>query len=310
MDRAPKDGGDPMIHNFTEKAVVILSWIMTISLCLSVSIFFGYLFTQGIQSLGTELIFGQTDPLMVILGRARVFEGIFPAMIGTLCLVGSAVSIAVPVGICSGIFLSEYAGSGMKRIFEILFDILSGIPSIVIGLFGFSLAVYLHNHFSSRIGPCLLISALSLAILVLPYIVRSTQRSLSELPENTRMTALALGANKLQNITYVLIPNALSGIISGIILAVGRCAEDTAVILLTGVVATAGIPSSLFSQYEALPFYIFYISNQYSDQAELSKGYGACLILLGICAVLFMLAFGIKNHLSYRTLYRARRLDR
>ena len=141
----------------------------------------------------------------------------------------------------------------MKKLFGSLFDILAGIPSIVIGLFGFSLSIFLHKHFSDRFGPCLLISALSLAVLVIPYIVRSTQMSLEELSSDIRKTALALGATRLQNIAYVLIPNALSGISSGVFLAIGRCAEDTAVILLTGVVATAGVPSSLLSQYEALP---------------------------------------------------------
>ncbi len=294
-----------MIHNLAEKVVLFFSWVTTLVLGLSVSIFLGYLLWKGFPSLGPKLIFGQADPLMAVLGRVRVFDGIFPAIAGTICLVGLSAGLALPVGVCSGIYLAEYAGPGMKKLLGILFDILAGIPSIVIGLFGFSLAVFLHRHFSSRVGPCLLISAVSLAVLVLPYIVRSTQRSLEELPAGIRKTALALGASKLQNIAYVLIPNALSGISSGVILAIGRCAEDTAVILLTGVVATAGIPSSLLSQYEALPFYIYYISNQYSSRAELSQGYGACLILLVICAVLFMLAYGMTKHLSYRTLYRA-----
>jgi phosphate transport system permease protein len=292
------------MHGFAEKAVVVLSWVMTFVLCLFVSIFLGYLLIKGLPSLGTELVFGQADPLKALTGRARVFDGIFPAIVGTLCLVVSSTVLAVPVGVCSGIYLAEYAGSSTKKLFGFCFDILAGIPSIVIGLFGFSLAVFLHNHFFNHFGPCLIISALSLAVLVLPYIVRSTQTSLKELPANTRKTALALGANKLQNIAYVLIPNALSGISSGIILAVGRCAEDTAVILLTGVVATAGIPSSLLSQYEALPFYIYYISNQYTNPAELSNGYGACLILLGVCAVLFMVAYYVKKSLAYRALYR------
>jgi phosphate transport system permease protein len=292
-------------HRFAEKVIVIFSWAMTFALSLVVLFFLGYLSVKGLPSLGTELIFGQTDPLAAVLGRVRVFDGIFPAIMGTLFLVALSAALALPVGVCAGIYLAEYAKPAMKNLLGLLFDILAGIPSIVIGLFGFSLAVFLHHRFSDRVGPCLLISAASLAVLVLPYIARSTQNSLEELPAGIRTTALALGANRLQNITYVLIPNALSGISSGIILAIGRCAEDTAVILLTGVVATAGIPSSLFSQYEALPFYIYYTSNQYSSQAELSNGYGACLILLGVCAVLFMLAYGMKKQLSYRTLYRA-----
>ena len=287
-----------------EKLVVFLSWAMTLVLCLCLSIFLTYLSIKGLQRFGAELIFGKAEPLKVLLGQARVFDGIFPAMVGTFFLVVLSASLALPVGVCSGIYLAEYANAKMKKLFGSLFDILAGIPSIVIGLFGFSLSIFLHNHFSDRFGPCLLISALSLALLVIPYIVRSTQTSLEELPSDIRRTALALGATRLQNIAYVLIPNALAGISSGVFLAIGRCAEDTAVILLTGVVATAGVPSSLLSQYEALPFYIYYISSQYSNPAELSNGYGACLVLLGICSVLFMFAYGMKKHLSYRALYR------
>lgn len=293
-----------MIQALVEKTTAILSWTMTAILFVSLSIFMSYLLLKGLPSLETELIFGQADPIQVLLGRARVFEGIFPAMIGTLCLVLFSTTLALPVGVCAGIYIAEYAKPGIKIWWGTIFDILAGIPSIVIGLFGFSLAVFLHHHFSGRIGPCLLISAGSLAVLVLPYIVRSTQTSLEELPRDVRRTALALGATKLQNIKRVLVPNALSGICSGLFLAIGRCAEDTAVILLTGVVATAGVPSSLLSQYEALPFFIYYTSNQYSNPAELSKGYGACLVLLGICAFLFLIAFFLKRQLFYQTLHR------
>lgn len=294
-----------MNHGIAEKLVVLISWTMTLVLGLCVSSFLIYLLIKGLPSLGSGLIFGEADPLSAILGRVRVFDGIFPAMVGTVCLVALSALLALPVGVGAGIYLAEYAKPGLKKLLGGLFDILAGIPSIVIGLFGFSLAVFLHNHFSDRFAPSLFISALSLAVLVLPYIVRSTQTSLEQLPVDIRKTALALGATRLQNIVYVLVPNALSGITSGMLLAIGRCAEDTAVILLTGVVATAGVPSSLLSQYEALPFYIFYISSQYSNPAELADGYGASLVLLAICAALFMLAYGMKKHLSYRTLYRA-----
>ena len=285
-----------------EKLVVFFSWTMTFVLCLCLSIFLTYLLIKGLPSLGAELIFGKTAPFKALLGQVRVFDCIFPAIVGTFFLVLLSASLALPVGVCSGIYLAEYANPGMKKLFGGLFDILAGIPSIVIGLFGFSLSIFLHNHFSTRLGPCLFISALSLAVLVIPYIVRSTQMSLEELPLGIRRTALSLGATRWQNIAYVLIPNALSGISSGLFLAIGRCAEDTAVILLTGVVATAGVPSSLLSQYEALPFYIYYISSQYSNPAELTNGYGACLVLLGICSVLFMFAYGMKKHVSYRTM--------
>lgn len=289
---------------YLEKAVEYLSWAMALLLCFSLSVFLSYLLIKGVPRLGIALVFGDADPLRVLIGQERVFDGIFPAMIGTLCLVVLSTLLALPLGICSGIYLSEYATPGMKKAVGGLFDVLAGIPSIVVGLYGFSVALFLHHHFSDRLGPCLLISALSLGILVLPYIVRSTQTSLEELPAHIRYTATALGATRLQNIVYVLLPNALSGISSGVILAIGRCAEDTAVILLTGVVATAGVPSSLLAQYEALPFYIYYISSQYTNPAELSNGYGACLVLLGICSALFMVAHTMKKRLFHWVLYK------
>ena len=172
------------------------------------------------------------------------------------------------------------------------------------GLFGFSIAVFLHHRFSDRIYPCLIISALSLAFLVLPYLIRTTQVALEEIPADLRLTAPALGATRWQNIRHVLLPRSLSGILSGVILSIGRCAEDTAVIMLTGVVATAGIPRSLFSGYEALPFYIYTVSAQYADQQELMTGYGAAIILLMVCAALFAAAFMVKHLLSRRFLVR------
>lgn len=293
-----------MIRSALEKTVMVAAWLMTGLLALSVMTFVGYLLFKGLPTIGTKLVFGEAEPLAALVGRVRVFDGIFPAILGTLSLVLLSTVLAVPMGVCSGVYLAEFARPGTKKVFGFFFDILAGIPSIVIGLFGFSLAIFLHKYFFSQFGPCLLVSALALAVLVLPYIVRSTQVSLEGLPPGTRTTALVLGAGKLQNIFYVLMPGALTGITSGIVLALGRCAEDTAVILLTGVVATAGTPSGLLAQYEALPFYIYYVSNQYADQAELASGYGACLVLLGICAGLFLLAHGIKRGLAYRAFYR------
>jgi phosphate transport system permease protein len=145
---------------------------------------------------------------------------------------------------------------------------------------------------------------LSLSFLVLPYIIRTTQISLESLPLQVRVTAPCLGATKLENIFYVLLPSSMSGIISGIVLAIGRCAEDTAVIMLTGAVATAGIPKSVFSSFEALPFYIYYMASEYSGPSQLMKGYGAALILLIICAGLFAFSYWIKNRLFTKTGYR------
>ena len=284
-----------MKRKLIDGVISFYSWLCVLAIAGAMTAILGYLVANGFHTLGKELIFGEANPIAAILLRQPVFDGLFPAIVGTLTLILLSVLLAIPLGILAGIYLAEFSRGPVKQFFNLLFDIQAGIPSILIGLFGFSVAVFLHRVFEGSIYPCLLISACSLAFLVLPYIIRTTQVSLETLPDSIRLTAPALGATKLQNILYVLLPRSMNGIVSGIVLSIGRCAEDTAVIMLTGVVATAGIPKSLFGSYEALPFYIYYISSQYSDQQELQKGFGAALILLALCGMLLALALLIKK---------------
>ena len=288
-----------------EKIIPAFAWISGAVLLAAIGAVLGYLFYHGLPAVNIRLIFGAADPVAALQLRQQVFNGLFPAMVGTVSLIILAVGWAVPVGVAAGIYLAEYARGRTKDVLNLLFDILAGLPSIVIGLFGFSLAVFLNRNFPGRLHPCLLLSSLALAFLVLPYLIRTTQTALESLPAQSRMTALALGASRLQNILHVLLPQTLPAMMSGVILAIGRCAEDTAVIMLTGVVASTGVPRSLLSHYEALPFYIYYISSQYSDQQELATGYGAAILLLFICLLLFFAAFLIKKGLTYQALNRA-----
>ncbi|MCK4503510.1 MAG: phosphate ABC transporter permease PstA, partial [Desulfuromonadales bacterium] len=273
-----------------EIALPLFSRICAAILLLGIGSVLGFLLLNGYSSLGRQLFFGTTPPLEALLLKRQVFDGLFPAIVGTFALIILSVCWAIPIGIAAGIYLAEYAHGKSRHILEFLFDVLAGLPSIVVGLFGFVITVLLNRALPGQIYPCLLISSITLAFLVLPYIIRTTQTALVGLPRPLRQTALALGASKLQNTTRVLLPQALPGIISGIILAIGRCAEDTAVIMLTGVVAAVGVPSSLLSNYEALPFYIYYTASQYADQKELATAYGAAIILLSICMLLFSLA--------------------
>lgn len=291
-------------ERMTDKLLSLFSWGSAVLLTGGLATIIGFLVFKGYRALNLELIFGHTRVMDALLLKRQVFGGLFPAMAGTVFLILLALGFALPMGLASGIFLSEYAPPRLKAFLGLVFDILAGIPSIVVGLFGFSITVFLHHYFSSRIYPCLLIASLSLAFLVLPYIIRTTQVSLESLPLQLRLTAPSLGASQIQNIFHVLLPASLSDIMAGIVLAIGRCAEDTAVIMLTGVVATAGVPGSVFSSFEALPFYIYYTASEYADQAELVKGYGAALILLILCSGLFALAHWIKNRLAFTAGFR------
>ncbi|MDY0223732.1 MAG: ABC transporter permease subunit [Desulfobacterium sp.] len=291
------------MNRWGERAVHSLSFMACTIIFGSLAALLSYLVFKGYTALNLSLIFGSTPVVDTLLLKREVFDGIFPAMVGTLALVVLAITAAVPVGLLAGIYMAEYSNPFTKKVFGFLFDLLSAIPSIVVGLFGFSVILFLHSHVSETLVPSLLVSALSLAFLVLPYIVRTTQIALETVPQSVRLTGIALGATPLQNIIHCLIPHSFTAILGGIILAVGRCAEDTAVIMLTGAVASAGVPNSLFKGFEALPFYIYYISSQYTSEAELAKGFGACIILIVICATLFSVAALIQKKAQHVLLY-------
>ncbi|CAG35959.1 phosphate ABC transporter permease PstA [Desulfotalea psychrophila] len=281
-----------------EQASILFSWAAFALLLAALLTIIGYLFHQGGAFLNSRTLFGEVGAVDALLFHRQVFDGLFPALMGTFALVLLAVLLAIPIGIAAGIYMAEYARGKTKIFFSLLFDILAGLPSIVIGLAGFSITILLHKMFPGRIGPCLLLSAASLAFLILPYLIRTCQAALESVPQTLRQTAPALGASKIQNILQVLLPSKLPDILGGIILAIGRAAEDTAVIMLTGAVASAGMIRSLFEQFEALPFYIYYISSQYSNRDELHRGFGAALLLLALCALLFLGAWVIERMLS------------
>lgn len=291
------------MNKWGEQAVYVLSVLSCTLLFGSLAVLISYLVFKGYSTLNLSLVFGSTPMVDALLLKRQVFEGIFPAMAGTLALIVLAIGAAVPVGLLAGIYMAEYSNAFTRNVFGFLFDLLSAIPSIVVGLFGFSVILFLHHHVSQTLVPSLVVSALSLAFLVLPYIVRTTQIALETVPQTVRLTGIALGATRLQNIIHCLIPQSLSTLLGGIILAVGRCAEDTAVIMLTGAVASAGVPNSLFKGFEALPFFIYYTSSQYTSEAELARGFGACIVLLIICATLFILAAMIQKKARHIILY-------
>lgn len=281
------------------KAFILLFYAAGMAVPIAGSGIIVFLVSKGWNSLDLGLIFGNVPVMDAILLKKRVFSGLFPAIIGSLGLVLVSVSISLPVGMGAAVYFSEYASRRVKKAAGISVDILASAPSIVIGLAGFSAAIVIHRHISERISPCLLISAVSLSVLTLPYIIKSTQLAIESVPDNLRLAGLSLGASKFDNLINVVLPDSLPGIMSGIVLAISRCAEDTAVIMLTGAVASAGIPDSLLKPFEAIPFYIFYTSSEYTTPKELEAAYGAAIILMIVSISLF-----IFSHLVRRSLKR------
>jgi phosphate transport system permease protein len=265
----------------------------------------GFLAFRGGRTLEMSLLFGDTSASEAVLGRQPVFDGIWPAIVGTLQLIVVASAIAVPLGIASGIYLAEYASSRWRHCLSVGVDLLAGIPSIVMGLFGFAVILFVQQAFSLRPNTCLLLAATCLALLVLPYLIRTTQTSLEGVPSQIRLAGPALGLTKGQNVCRVLLPAASRGILSGIVLAVGRIAEDTAVIMLTGAVFFSGFaPHRLLDNFEALPYTIFYLHDRYEDAAQLDRAFGAALVLLTLTSILFGSAYWLQRTLQYRWKHR------
>ena len=271
-----------------------------VGLALSITGLLGFLLHRGWGALGTALLFGEADPWQALTLRVPVMDGLWPACLGTLCLLGLACLLSVPVGIAAGVCLSEYAGGRVKAGLAFCVELLASIPSVVMGLFGFTLILFLRRTVLPTANTCLLLSAGCLALLVLPYLVSATHKSLESLPESLRLIGPSLGLGRGQTIRHILLPAAARSILAGVILAVGRAAEDTAVILLTGVVANAGAPAGLCSKFEALPFTIYYLAAQYQTPQELDRGFGAAIVLLALTASLFMGAHLLHASLERR----------
>lgn len=214
--------------------------------------------------------------------------GVFPAVVGTLSLIFLTGITVLPIGVGTSIYLAEYAKKGIAvRVIRTAVNILQGTPSIVHGLFGFAVFVRLF-------GPSLLSASLTLAILTLPIVIRSSEEALNAVPKDIREASLALGGTKWQTIKKVVLPPALPGIITGTVLGLGRAAGETAPILFTGaVVMGAGVPSSIFSEFQALPYHLLtligYMGAWDVEQNAWSTAFLLLIIVLGINVVAIIL---------------------
>lgn len=276
-------------------ALYLLSLWGTICVSLAVLSLLFWVLWRGFSVLDLRLFFGNTPPLLALLGEAAVFNGIFPAIVGTLWLVILSLLLAIAPGIGCGIYLSFYANPFQKWLLNTMVDILAGIPSVIMGLFGFLSILWLKNHFLPEANSCLLLAAACLALLVLPTLIATTKEALLSVPQDLMLNARALGLQKGTILWYFLLPEARNGILSGAILALGRVAEDTAVVMFVGAVANAGLPDGLFGRFESLSFYIYYNSQNYQTQLELQNAMGASLVLLGLCGFLLLLGVFLKR---------------
>lgn len=220
--------------------------------------------------------------------------GIFPAIVGTLYVTVITALFAVPLGMFAAIYLNEYAYQGiLTRLIRLSIRNLSGVPSIVYGLFGVALFVRM-LHF----GTSILSAGLTLGLLTLPWTITASEESLKTIPKSYRDGALALGATKWQAIRTNVLPYAIPGMLTGTILGLARAAGETAPVLFTGAAFFLPfLPDSLFSQFMALPYHLYVLATQHYDVEKVRPlAYGTAFVLIALVIGLNLSAVIIRYH--------------
>jgi phosphate transport system permease protein len=185
--------------------------------------------------------------------------GILPAIVGTFILVTCSVIIMFPIGVFAAIYLNEYAKKNLlTRIIKLAIVNLAGIPSVVYGLFGLSIFVMFFN-----LGVSIVSGALTLSIMELPVIITTSRNALNNVPYSFREASLSLGMSRWQTVKYIVLPNAMPGILTGTILSIARISGETAPILFTAVAFyVPRLPHSIFDQVMTLPYHLYIASTQ------------------------------------------------
>ncbi|MCX5833351.1 MAG: phosphate ABC transporter permease PstA, partial [Deltaproteobacteria bacterium] len=245
-----------------------------------------YIFYNGYQAISWEFL---TQPPTDAMTKG----GIMPAILGTIYLTLGAILIALPLGIMSAIYLSEYAKQGaVVRVIRLGVNCLAGVPSIVFGLFGLGLFVV---YF--KFGASILSGSLTLGFLILPTIIGASEEALRAVPQTFREASLALGVSKWQTIYRTVLPNALPGILTGSILGIGRAAGETAPIMFTAAAFfTIKLPSSIFDEVMALPFHIYVLATAGTHIDETRPiQFGTVLVLVALVLSVDLVAIVIRS---------------
>jgi len=263
--------------------------LMTVILIVPVVLILGVLVVRGGPMISWEFLFCEPT-------NGMTAGGIFPALIGTVALVLVALLASVPVGVAAAIYLSEYAPDNtLTRVINLAIINLAGVPSIVHALFGLGAFVLFF-----RFGTSILAASLTLAVMTLPVVIVSTRESLQAVPHAFREACWNMGATRWQTIRAVVLPNAISGILTGVILEVSRTAGETAPIMFTGAAFFLPfLPQGVFDQTMALSLHLFVISTQVPDVPD-ALPYGVALVLVGLVLVMNSASIGLRVWLRGR----------
>jgi phosphate transport system permease protein len=269
-----------------EKAYRIGLGTMTGILILPVVLIMGTLIYKGAPVISLEFLFsGPTNGMTA--------GGIFPALLGTMALVMVALLASVPLGIAAAIYLSEYAPDNwITRSINLAIINLAGVPSIVHALFGVGAFVIFF-----KFGTSILAAGLTLAIMTLPVVIVATRESLQAVPMAFREACWNMGATRWQTIRRVVLPNAVTGILTGVILEVSRTAGETAPIMFTGAAFFLPLlPQSVFDQTMALSLHLFVVSTQVPGMPE-QLPFGVALVLISMVLLMNSLSIALRMYL-------------
>jgi phosphate transport system permease protein len=270
----------------TQGLVRILFFLMTFLLILPVVVILAVLVHKGGPAISFDFLFGEPKDEMTA-------GGIFPALIGTVWLVTVALLASVPLGVAAALYLSEYAPDNwFTRLINLAIINLAGVPSIVHALFGLGAFVLFFEF-----GTSILAASLTLAIMTLPVVIVSTREALQAVPQAFREACWNMGATRWQTIWRVVLPNSVSGILTGVILEVSRTAGETAPIMFTGAaVLVLYLPESVFDQTMAMSLHLFVISTQVVGVPE-EVPYGVALVLIAMVLAMNALSIAFRMYL-------------
>ena len=284
----------------TAALLAFISWLSALVLLGSFGALLIFIVSRGLPVFGLPLFFGDTPAFEAIFHGAPVWEGIWPAFVGTFWLIVLTMLMALLPGIGCGIYLASENRGLLADTLASGIELLASVPSIVTGLFGFVLILALRRSIAPEATTSIALAAFCLAVLVMPALVATTRSAIAGLPRSLELTGASLGFTRGQIVSRLLVPAASRGIFGGVILAMGRAAEDTAVIMLTGAVVNSGLPTGPGSKFEALPFLIYYTAAQYADESELLRGFGASLVLLLLSGALALFAWLCRRSMEKR----------
>jgi phosphate transport system permease protein len=225
--------------------------------------------------------------------------GIFPAIVGTIVLVVGTMLFSLPVSVLSAIYLVEYARDNFfTRSIKLSVVNLSGIPSIVYGLFGFTLFVLF-----LKLGTSILAGSLTLAIMSLPVIITATKEALESVPVSFREISLSLGATRWQTVRYCVLPYAIPGILTGTVLSLSRAAGETAPILFTvAAFYLPRLPRSVFDQVMALPYHLYVIATQVPN-IPVALSFATCFVLIALVFLMNLVSIILRAHFRKKKLW-------